>query len=421
MNEETSDDLVFLASRCGLPTARVKTPSGLRYLHSAVDPRAEARAFADGILLQERSIPLVIGFGLGYHLEALFEREASPEKVIVLEPRGDVFAAACARRDLSGLLARDDLAVFAGLDDDAAVARLAALAGDPALKDRLVLVVHQASLPLYAAAFPRFSETLARTVTDTGAAHLMRENFLANADAVRAAEGVAAYAGRYAGKTCVIAAAGPSLTEALPALTAARDRVYLCAVTTALKPLLDAGLVPDLAVLADQQRIMRTHLDGTRDAGIPLLFLPTASRDAVAAHRGPRIVALQYGYPLCDDADAELHKGRLAVGGSVATLALSFALHAGFSRIVFAGLDLAYPDGQSHAAGVAKRAPLSATETAVSVRGTSVPTTHPMISFRLWIEKTIAAHPDRDFVNVSSGGARIAGTRECASAAVFGA
>jgi hypothetical protein len=332
--------------------------------------------------------------------------------VIALEPRADMLKEACIRRDLTALFARENLAVLTGSGDEQAVGHLARIFADPVLGSRISLLVHRPSLALYENAYPRFMDLLSKTVTDTAAAHLMRENALANLDAVRDAEGVSSYAGRWAAKTAAVIGAGPSLTDAFPYLRAHRTSLCLIAVGTAVRPLLEAGIKPDVMVIADQQRIIRTHIDDARAADIPLLFIPTASHDAVAYHPGSRIVALQYGYPLCDELEAALHKGRLAVGGSVATLALSFAVLGGSRRIELIGLDLAYPGGYSHAQGVTKRVPIEATECVVSVTGGSVLSTKPMVSFRDWIAKTIAAHGEIEFVNRSAHGARIDGTRE---------
>jgi hypothetical protein len=403
-------DCSFMPSQSGHLTARVQTDGGLRFLHSAVDPYIEANTFVNSALMHERGIPLIVGFGLGYHLEELYARHATFERVIVFEPRADILKEACVRRDLAKLFAHGNLTILTGFDDAQAVAHLAQLVSDPALSERLSIVVHKPSLNLYEHAYPRFVDVLQKTVTDLAAAHLMRDNALANLDAVKRAEGIAAYAGRYTGKTCAVVAAGPSLSQTLSYLRDNRAALTVIAVTTAVKPLLAAGIKPDFIVLADQQRIMRTHLDGIDVSTIPMLFLPTASHDAVAAYAGPLVVALQHGYPLCDELEAAWHKGRLQVGGSVVTVALGFALQCGFARVEFAGLDLAYADGYSHADGVEKRAPVAATETVMSVRGTLSPTTNPMLSFKTWIEVSIASHPEVVFVNLSPCGARIAGT-----------
>jgi len=408
------DDAVFVPARAGSLTARVRTPKGLRFLHSAVDPYAEARDFANSALLHERSIPLIVGFGLGYHLEELYARYEKFERVIVFEPRTDMMKEACAQRDLTPLFSRENLTIITGLDDGQSVARLMQLVGDPAFKDRVTLIVHKPSLNLYEQRYPLFFDALHTTVLDTAALHLMRNNFLANREITTGACGVREFFGAFRGEPAVIAAAGPSLNDGLSALAQFRDRVRLFAVTTALRPLLRNGCIPDLTMLADQQRIMATHFDGIDTASLPLLFVPTASHDALVAHRGEKVVALQRGYGACDEAERLLGKGRLSVGGSVATLALSFALEAGCDPIIFLGQDLAYPDGFSHAQGIDKRAAVSESSLheTLAVGGGTVRTSTAFESFRKWIEQSIREHPDRTFVNVSTLGARIAGTLE---------
>src|SRR5437899_1278484 len=62
-------------SKSGYPTVSVPTPDGRSVcLHSRYKPLEEARKLADSIDTKSNVFFYFFGFGLGYHVEAIFER-----------------------------------------------------------------------------------------------------------------------------------------------------------------------------------------------------------------------------------------------------------------------------------------------------------------------------------------------------------
>jgi len=95
-------DVEVFAAQSGDPSVRV---GGVR-LHSGYDPREEGRAWAahHREIVAGAPCVAVVGFGFGYHVEALLDEGA--KEVVVFEPRADLLAAACRARDLGGVLER---------------------------------------------------------------------------------------------------------------------------------------------------------------------------------------------------------------------------------------------------------------------------------------------------------------------------
>lgn len=94
-------------------------------------------------------------------------------------------------------------------------------------------------------------------------------------------------------------------------------------------------------------------------------------------------------------------------------LAMEAAIRFGAEKIYLAGVDLAYPQGLSHAEGTMDRAVMK-TEGMISVEGVGGRTVHSdrlFISYRQWIEQRIESTPWITYYNLSHIGARIAGTR----------
>lgn len=148
------------------------------------------------------------------------------------------------------------------------------------------------------------------------------------------------------GRSVAIAAAGPSLEEALDQLAALpRDSFTLIAVDSAVGALAARGFRADLVVSMDAQYWNARHLDALQDETLVVELVSQPS--VIRRHRG-RVVIVGSSIPVV----ADLEQGRfprLASGGSVATAAATFASFLGASRILWLGLDLSWFEGRTHA------------------------------------------------------------------------
>ena len=162
----------------------------------------------------------------------------------------------------------------------------------------------------------------------------------------------------HTGMPVFLAAAGPSLNRMEPFLKEIHKRCIIIAVDTALRFLLRFGIEPDFVVSVDPQywNAQHLHRQNAPNAALiaesavypPLLRKP--EKDTPPAFK--RIFFCQSLFPLGrfieDRSDV---KGPLGAGGSVATTAWDFARHLGPAAIWTAGLDLAFPNFQTHFKG----------------------------------------------------------------------
>jgi hypothetical protein len=165
-----------------------------------------------------------------------------------------------------------------------------------------------------------------------------------NLPAIAAWPSVAALDGTFAGKPMIIVAPGPSLAKNIDQLRALDSRAVLACFSHSLKPVVAAGLTPDLVITVDPQDV-RYHFTGAD-------LSKTCLVNAVTAH--PALFQLgARGYLSCaansllDDwiFNGLDEEARIPGGGSVATSAFSLALRWGCDPIVFVGLDLSFPGG----------------------------------------------------------------------------
>lgn len=147
----------------------------------------------------------------------------------------------------------------------------------------------------------------------------------------------------------VVAAAGPSLGEALEALRPHRERFILFAVSSALAACLAAGLVPDLVVASDGGYWSGLHLYPLAAGGSPLAMHLTAAPPPGSGTVPPTLVLVQGNFP--EPELAPIVGGGLALPGhgTVSGTALHLAARLSEGPLVVAGMDLASRDIVSHA------------------------------------------------------------------------
>ncbi len=138
----------------GEPGLRVRrSDGGWQTMHSGRDPAGEARAWAERADLQAGRLHLVLGAGLGWHLEALLARATAGQTFLVVEPDRDVFWLGLFAGRLGQVLGR--LAFNVGRDVAAAAVRYESLARTAAPGQ---ILIHPASARLHPALFRVMSE-----------------------------------------------------------------------------------------------------------------------------------------------------------------------------------------------------------------------------------------------------------------------
>ncbi len=251
-------------------------------------------------------------------------------------------------------------------------------------------------------------------------------NTLRNIPTIAASADVSALFNAATGVPAVVVAAGPSLDRNLEALRALAPHVLLIAVDTAARPLLEAGVEPQLVVAVDPSVLNARHLRDLPDTGRTWLVaegsLDPSAFEWFAGRTFVFSVSDHEPWPWLRAAG--LGRGRLRAWGSVLTSACDLALRAGCDPIVFAGADLAYTGGQPYCRGTvyehdwalrtAQGEPLAtvwAQMTAAKARlrsddvhGRPVATSQALLAFRDWIVKESVAHPGRRFINATEDG-----------------
>jgi hypothetical protein len=259
-----------------------------------------------------------------------------------------------------------------------------------------------------------------------------------NVPALAKSPSVCAYDGAFEGLPMVIVAPGPSLAKNAHLLAQLKGRAIITCFSHSLKPVLAAGVTPDLVVTVDPQDV-RYHFEGCDVTDIT--FVNGSTVHPSLYELPARGFITMSNNVNADDwmFDAVGESPVVPGGGSVATSALSLALRWKCDPIIFVGLDLSFPNGQyyvstssdgecraevkdgvMHVAGWSKGfremkaagGPAAAKERCIELpgwHGDTVPSSFMFSMFHRWFEGEMAKGPASTVYNCTEGGCWIEG------------
>ncbi len=146
---------------------------------------------------------------------------------------------------------------------------------------------------------------------------------------------------------CLVAA-GPSLNTTVEWLKVQQKNVDIFVVGAALKMLLENGVRPKATVLSDANDVTMAQFIDCEFSG-ELYYLSTANSKSILLHEGKRTILYQQGYKLAEQEAEKRHAPLIETGGSVGTTTFSLLEQLGYDQIVLFGQDLGFAEGNTHA------------------------------------------------------------------------
>ncbi len=343
----------ILPSKQNIPTAK----DGGKFLHSAYNPlrEAEQAAQASHFSVSECFGCIFLSCGLGYTVLS-YARLFPNDTIIIAEPDPRYFFTALSLVDFTPLFSHENFIIALGTGIDSVVSLIEHTSGlkHTAISENSAQSAHAAD---YFTALRSLIERNKRKV-DINASTLEKfsklwlKNTCKNINYLRDLEGINIFKDSCPPDLpCVILAAGPTLEEILPHLAEIKKRSLIIAVDTALRACLAEGIEPDFIVLTDPQYYAWRHIAGLKSPS-SILITESAAYPAVFRFECKKIVLCASLFPLGSYIESKIgSKGALVAGGSVSTTAWDFARFIGAREIFAAGLDLGYPDFQTHIRG----------------------------------------------------------------------
>ncbi len=376
--------------------------------------------------MRPNDIIITFGIGLGYLLDEAFNRY--PARIFIYEPDINLLHFVLSNVDFSEHLASGRIFVTNDLDE--LISRLSSVY---LTKDRVEI----AYLPNYAITKNRELLLMTQKVFDACKSKMVDVNTIIRFSKIwlsNTIENIARINEKEAfllsdledklqGQTALIAGAGPSLNDNIDNIKANRDKFTIFAVNKAVQYLISKDIIPDFVVCLDAGNMNRT-LDSILNHADKISIIADIRADETLINKGFKKVL--YNFSETDFFIKKLAKYNdfmkfYESGGSASTLALTSAIKMGFSKVVLAGIDLAFKDNIIYSYGERMNR-LSQEEMLVdgikknivkvkSVNGGFVHTRDDYEAFIQHFETLIREFNYSEIYNISSFGALINGVK----------
>lgn len=221
----------------------------------------------------------------------------------------------------------------------------------------------------------------------------------------------------------IVVSAGPSLNKNILELKKAVGKACIIATDTAMKPLLNAGIVPNLFVIIDGLKpgSLFEHKDISK---VPMVTMTGVSVEPMQNHKGKKFFYYSgspYEQKILNDLSEKEKKNKtlpqLITGGSVANSAYSLGVYMGSRTVILIGQDLAMTGNRSHADGTFQE---KMDELDMSggryfevdaIDGGKIYTRDDFDRYRKWFEEYAEKWSHVTMVDATEGGALIHGTK----------
>ncbi|MDA3788946.1 MAG: DUF115 domain-containing protein, partial [Desulfobacula sp.] len=408
-----------------VPTLRFNHPGkNHTYAHNPCDPINEIQENMGLLKTETRlnmTVCIFIGMGLGYGPLIAFEQRKDIFKLIILEPSLDLFCMALKYIDLHSLIKSDKVLILAGeIDWDAFDTNInqKSIKTDFNFSDALPLFDWEPEL--YNNVKNKARPYVIRAISSIGGIAQFGEqwfkNRISNLTLFRESSSVDVLKGAFKGKPAIIVSAGPSLGKSMKLLKRTVGRCVLIAVDSAVAPLLQNGITPDIVTTLDFRNLNSEKLSPDIIQPADFSLVAAIYSSTLSAKRLP-VKNLFFSFQENDTQDWILSalkvKHKMPPIGSVALLSLGFAQMIEADPIVMVGYDFALTSTETdHVKGAVFSYNWNAKGT-ITVPGTDgkpVKTRGFLLEFKQNFEQLLRQLPG-NYINATASGAHIEGTR----------
>ncbi len=402
-------------------------------LHSAYNPQREAENLINSRKDEIKSAKAIVFEGFGLFYAPKIAANLFPQKTIILiEPDINHFLSAMLFVDAEELFLHNSIIFACGASTEQTITLINQFG--------ILNSVFFSSTAQISHAQPYFSELselIQRNRNKEKINNATLEKFRAlwfrnsrrNIYKTAILEGVNIYKNRAKNLPFLVLGAGPSLQKILPRLNELKSKMVIVCVDTALRALLQQKVQPDFIVLTDPQYWAYRHIAGLKSPE-SILITENSVYPSVFKFECKKIVCCQSQIPVAQFFEKYCgEQGYLGAGGSVASCAWTFAKFCGAKNIFLCGIDLSFPEKQTHIKGSTFEQKIYTTSTKIKPAETAAMTLlfggnaswekdfygKPVLSdkrmkmFAWWFESNIASSPETKTFTLSPEGLFIPG------------
>lgn len=220
----------------------------------------------------------------------------------------------------------------------------------------------------------------------------------------------------------IVVSAGPSLNKNIEDIKLAQGKANIIATDTAMKPLLNAGIIPNFFIVVDGLKPgdLFRHKDISK---VPMVTMNAISVEPMEIHKGKKffyqsdsMIETELMSRIQKKDSEAMNIPILPSGGSVATSAYTLGIYMGSHTIILVGQDLAMTGNRTHADGTFKDKMDTIDVTSgeyfeiESIDGGKVLTRMDFKLYLDWFEEQIKRNTWIRVIDATEGGAKIHGS-----------
>ena len=361
---EREEEIIKEMSYDGERILKIRIGGKVYYLNGKRNTEEPAQMWVKGLGKLAKNAPVfMMGVGNITYLEELVEHAKQRITIVIYEPSLQIFLNFLEWTELGKWMEKHLLVFFVdgikGMDRETMPAVV-----EPLLRYELLPFSRNIIVPNYDVIFPEQSLAFMKTIrniafhdrinynTHKNFSGVLVKNVLSNLtyilDAYKTTQLIEVIPRDIPG---IVVAAGPSLNKNIQDLKQAKGKAFIVAVDTAIKPLLDAGIVPDMFAIVDGEKPL-SLIEREEAKEIPLVGTLCSAMEIFNYHTGMKFLfneGFQYAERIF--CKAQMPFGDVSTGGSVATQIFSLLYKIGLKRIILVGQDLALTNNKTHADG----------------------------------------------------------------------
>ena len=349
-NDNLDISLEVIETKSKKYSAKVFKDGKSIFLHSAYDPEKEANTLIKEIE-NDTDLIFIFGIGAGYLINAVKKLNVN---IAVIEPSIKFFNLLIDNFKLDKIL-EDNITFFIGGDDIEDLEKFISIANTKKVK--FFITRSYANLFGEEALFYQqkvlsiVDKKIININTISRFDKLWAYNIASNVAEISTHYGANKFFDKYKNIPAVIVSAGPSLEKNIRKLKEIKNKALIIAVDTAMKPLFSHNISPHFVITIDPQKKNSKYFRNVDFKDSVLIAESSVDKEAIDSFNGA-IYFINSIFPLAKYFMEELgNRGDITAGGSVSTAAYDFAIRIGANPIIMVGLDLSFPNYQTHIKG----------------------------------------------------------------------
>ena len=320
------------------------------FLHSAYDPEKEANTLIKEIE-NDTDLIFIFGIGAGYLINAVKKLNVN---IAVIEPSIKFFNLLIDNFKLDKIL-EDNITFFMGGDDIEDIEKFISIENTKKVKFFITRsyanLFNEEALFYQQKVLSIVDKKIININTISRFDKLWAYNIASNVAKISTHYGANKFFDKYKNIPAVIVSAGPSLEKNIRKLREMKNKALIIAVDTAMKPLFSHNISPHFVITIDPQKKNSKYFRNVDFKDSVLIAESSVDKEAIDSFNGA-IYFINSIFPLAKYFMEELgNRGDITTGGSVSTAAYDFAIRIGANPIIMVGLDLSFPNYQTHIKG----------------------------------------------------------------------